>query len=928
MAPESTSYGVQTLSGGVSNSGKITATSGTGIAISKSSSATVLGSTSASGSVVNSGTISAAKGIVVQADTIAGAIINANVIVAKGDPFAHSDGIVVRGVGTFLGGVSNRGSISAGHIGIEFGKSTTNAFGVSSVVGSIVNSGTITAKTGIALFASTITGAIIDSGSIKATSHGILINAEARSSRARPRSTLPGRPSPAASSNSGVVSGSAGILIKSAHSVSIFDGGVIVGTGGTAIEFAGSGNTLTLGAGYSIGGTVDPSGKNTFQLGGSGSDTFDLSSIGPQYLGFTTFNVVGGTWTVTSASTAHWTIKSGSLEIASGGELTSTTVSSGGVLVIESGGTASSSFVKAGGTEIIELGAIVSGAIISNGGTVELVGGIALPSSVQLCGRRHPRARRRCLQRSHRQQRPHRQNSLRRHRSGCDRQRRGHAHRRRRRHRQRGNDPQGWRRNRFRRRHRNRRQGIERRRAGRVLRWRGRSDHDLSAAAPKPSAPAAPMTAPAFPVAASSSFRAAAPPSTSRSSAAARPSIPPTVNSTSWSARWIRASWSIPGAINVQNGATLTLDAATLNNAGSINLLGSTSSTTLFIAHDVTLSGGGTVSMAGGHNLITDSGHSFTLTNVNDKIVGGGGLGGEFALFVVNKAGGIINGNGSGTVGELDIVATVTNAGLIEGTTSRGVAIGGSASLTTNSGTIAALGTGAFAQILETTVVNSTTKALILASGNGAQISLVDVTISGGTLKSSAGGQITGFDSSTLSGVTIAASSFLVDINDSILTLKGGTIGAGAIIETSGGTAIVSGTVTNGGTLFASATGDLIEIASGAVVNGGVALIGDGIVEFAGSSGESVRFLSNGSGGLKIADTVGHTSAFSGRVSGFGGSGHSKPVQFIDLVSVTSAGVISLSYVLRRRQHQRNAVHLQRRHDGRCHQDGRQLFGG
>ena len=355
------------------------------------------------------------------------------------------------------------------------------------------------------------------------------------------------------------------------------------------------------------------------------------------------------------------------------------------------------------------------------------------------------------------------------------------------------------------------------------------------------------------------------------------------------------------GTINVRNGATLTLDAATLNNAGSINLLGSTSSTTLFIAHDVTLSGGGTVSMAGGHNLITDSGHSFTLTNVNDKIVGGGGLGGEFALFVVNKAGGIINGNGSGTVGELDIVATVTNAGLIEGTTSRGVAIGGSASLTTNSGTIAALGTGAFAQILETTVVNSTTKALILASGNGAQISLVDVTISGGTLKSSAGGQITGFDSSTLSGVTIAASSFLVDINDSILTLKGGTIGAGAIIETSGGTAIVSGTVTNGGTLFASATGDLIEIASGAVVNGGVALIGDGIVEFAGSSGESVRFLSNGSGGLKIADTVGHTSAFSGRVSGFGGSGHSKPEQFIDLVSVASApNTISLSYVARR----------------------------
>ena len=78
-----------------------------------------------------------------------------------------------------------------------------------------------------------------------------------------------------------MVSGSAGIEIKSAHAVSIFDGGTIIGTGGTAIEFAGSGNTLTLGAGYFISGIVDPqSGNNTFQLGGFGSDTFNLSSIG------------------------------------------------------------------------------------------------------------------------------------------------------------------------------------------------------------------------------------------------------------------------------------------------------------------------------------------------------------------------------------------------------------------------------------------------------------------------------------------------------------------------------------------------------------------------------------------------------------------------------------------------------------------------
>jgi hypothetical protein len=81
------------------------------------------------------------------------------------------------------------------------------------------------------------------------------------------------------------------------------------------------------------------------------------------------------------------------------------------------------------------------------------------------------------------------------------------------------------------------------------------------------------------------------------------------------------------------------------------------------------------------------------------------------------------------------------------------------------------------------------------------------------------------------------------------------------------------------------------------VVNGGVALIGDGIVDIAGSSAESVRFLSSGSGGLEIADTQGHTSAFSGRVSGFGGLAHSNSLQFIDLVSVTSAVGITSSYV-------------------------------
>src|SRR4029077_18847779 len=87
------------------------------------------------------------------------------------------------------------------------------------------------------------------------------------------------------------------------------------------------------------------------------------------------------------------------------------------------------------------------------------------------------------------------------------------------------------------------------------------------------------------------------------------------------------------------------------------------------------------------------------------------------------------------------------------------------------------------------------------------------------------------------------------------LMLNGGKVGAGALVETaSGGTVIVSGTVSNSGTLFASGSGSLLELASGSVVNGGVAKVGNGIVDIQGASSENVTFQAGGSGGLELAD--------------------------------------------------------------------------
>jgi hypothetical protein len=110
-----------------------------------------------------------------------------------------------------------------------------------------------------------------------------------------------------------------------------------------------------------------------------------------------------------------------------------------------------------------------------------------------------------------------------------------------------------------------------------------------------------------------------------------------------------------------------------------------------------------------------------------------------------------------------------------------------------------------------------------------------------------------------------------------------------------GGTAIVSGAVTNSGTLFASGTHSLIDVVGGATVTGGgIAKIGNGIIDIEGpGDNQNVVFQSGGTGGLDIADAQGNTSAFGGTVSGFGQNVH----QFIDLTSVGFvSSVVSASY--------------------------------
>jgi hypothetical protein len=209
----------------------------------------------------------------------------------------------------------------------------------------------------------------------------------------------------------------------------------------------------------------------------------------------------------------------------------------------------------------------------------------------------------------------------------------------------------------------------------------------------------------------------------------------------------------------------------------------------------------------------------------------------------------------------------------------------------TNSKTVEALGAGATVSVAGT--ISNTPSGLILASGIAAKVRFDGPVISAGTLKTSGfNAAIAVEEASVIKGATIAPKALVEAIDGAVLTMSGGAMGAGAIVKaTSGSTVIVSGTVANsGGTLFASDSGSRVQIASGAVVHGGVAEVGNGVVEIAGSSGENVAFLAFGTGGL-VLDQLG--SAYTGKVSGFGGSGHSDHNQFIDFLLIGSGASVT-----------------------------------
>ena len=184
----------------------------------------------------------------------------------------------------------------------------------------VINSGSITGGDGIV--ANTAAN-VTNSGSITGTAnYGIYAGTNATVTN---------------NAGASIAGGQFGIIASTAGSSSVFNAGAISG-GTAAIQFAGIGNTLTLAQGTVISGDVLGTGSDTFQLGGTGAATFDVSQLGPaaQYRGFGTFNKIDSSiWTLTGTSTYAGPVNVNGGTLAVNGDITSmsgVTVNAGGTL--------------------------------------------------------------------------------------------------------------------------------------------------------------------------------------------------------------------------------------------------------------------------------------------------------------------------------------------------------------------------------------------------------------------------------------------------------------------------------------------------------------------------------------------------------------------------------------------------------------------
>jgi YVTN family beta-propeller protein len=120
---------------------------------------------------------------------------------------------------------------------------------------------------------------------------------------------------------------------------------------------------------------------------------------------------------------------------------------------------------------------------------------------------------------------------------------------------------------------------------------------------------------------------------------------------------------TITGVYTINNGQD-TQAFGTIVNQGMLAIASGANLTALSVTGNLTLAGGGAVTLANGNGLIREDSANGTLTNINNTIEGSGQVGNN-GLVVTNGAAGIVNANNPSN-GMLFNAAGAVNQGLIE----------------------------------------------------------------------------------------------------------------------------------------------------------------------------------------------------------------------------------------------------------------------
>jgi uncharacterized protein with beta-barrel porin domain len=343
----------------------------------------LIGIPSFSGGVNSGATITAGSGIYVDSvTTFIGGVNNTGRITA-------GNGFSISNISTFSGGASNSGQLITTNYGISI-------LSVTNFVGGISNAGDITStgvnRAGISLYNTSFSGGIANSGKISAVGAGIelgdlicvcippplnfsggIFNSGTVAGGYAGIVVDESTKFAGGVTNTGVISGVTGLILfySGVEGISVFNSGTITGTGGTAIEFGGLA-TLTLAPGSVINGKVTGLGNNILQLGGSGVGTFDVSTIGSQYLGFSTFNKVDNSiWTLTGSTTF-----TGPVNINGGTLLVNGSIATSSMITVNAGGTLAGNGVV--GNTTVNGGTLAPGSSI---GTLTVQGSLTLTAA-------------------------------------------------------------------------------------------------------------------------------------------------------------------------------------------------------------------------------------------------------------------------------------------------------------------------------------------------------------------------------------------------------------------------------------------------------------------------------------------------------------------------------------------------------------------